>query len=96
MKFTALLVVLTGLVLAPVWGATPASACENCSCQGDGTGQMSQVIQALTGSGGSSEALRPAVTSDGPLRTVSQLAQAVTRRLGASGVFGISTPISWR
>ena len=49
MRRAALFIVLTGLALAPVWGAVPAEACENCACQGEGTGQVSQMIQALTG-----------------------------------------------
>ena len=96
MKLAALFVVLTGLVLAPVWGATPAQACENCTCQGEGTGQMSQVIQALTGVGGNSPTAGPVLGSNGRMTTVSKLAEAATRRFGASGLFGINTPIYWR
>lgn len=96
MKLTALFIVLTGLVLAPVWGTPAAQACENCTCQGEGTGQMSQVIQALTGVGGNSPTAGSVLGSNRRVTTVSKLAQAVTRRFGASGLFGISTPIYWR
>lgn len=92
----AALVVLTGLVLAPVWGTPPAEACENCACQGEGGGQMSQVLQALAGVGSLPQAPGAVVTSDRPLTTVGKLAQAATRRLGASHLFGISLPVYWR
>ncbi|MGH8056182.1 MAG: hypothetical protein ACREOH_02930 [Candidatus Entotheonellia bacterium] len=95
MKLAALLPMLTGLILAPVWGATPAQACENCSCQGEGASQANEVVQALTGSWGSSPAVGPVVKSDG-LQTVSKLAQTVSRRLGVSSLFGISPPMYWR
>ena len=96
MKRVALFVVLTGMLLAPVWGATPVQACENCTCQGEGTGQVSQVIQAVTGSGKISPTVEAVVGSSGPMTTVSKLARAVSRRLGASGLFGISAAIYWR
>lgn len=96
MKLLAVLAVLAGFVLAPVWGAPPAEACENCSCQGEGSGQMSQVLQALTGAGGNSQPAASVVKSDGPITAVNKRAQAVTRRLGASHLFRISMPVYWR
>jgi hypothetical protein len=96
MRRAALFVVLTGLVLAPVWDAPPAEACENCLCQGEGTGQVSQVIQTLTGVGSTPQAAGAVVKSDRSMTTVGKLAQAVTQRLGASHMFGISMPVYWR
>jgi hypothetical protein len=96
MRRAALFVVLTGLVLAPVWGAPPAEACENCPCQGEGTGQVSQVIRALTGGGSTPQAAGTVVKADRSTTTVGKLAQAATRRLGASHMFGISMPVYWR
>jgi hypothetical protein len=96
MKLVAVLVVLTGVILAPVWGAPPAEACENCPCQAQGTGQMSQMMQALTGTGGPSQTAGPMVKSYGAMTMVSKLAQTATRRLGAGNLLGISMPVYWR
>jgi hypothetical protein len=96
MKLAAVFMVLTGLLLMPVWGAPSAEACENCPCQGQGSGQISQVMQALTGAGGPSQTAGPVIKSNGALTMVSKLAQAVTQRFGASGMLGISTPVYWQ
>ena len=96
MKLVAVLVVLTGLVLAPVWGAPPAEACENCSCQGEGTSKVSQVIQALTGVGSTPQAAGAVVTSNDSLTPVGKLAQTATRRLGMDNMLGVSMPVYWR
>jgi hypothetical protein len=96
MKLVAVLIVLTGVILAPVWGAPPAEACENCPCQGEESGQVSQMMQALTGAGGPSQTAGSVVTSDGTLTTVGKLAQTATRRLGAGNLLGISMPVHWR
>jgi hypothetical protein len=96
MKLVAALVVLAGVTLVPVWGALPAEACENCPCQGAGSGQVSQMIQGLTGTRGPSQTAGLVVTSNGALTTVGKLAQAATRRLDAGNLLGISMPVYWR
>lgn len=96
MKLVAVLGVLAGLILVPVWDAPPAEACENCSCRGEGTSQVSRAMQALTGAGGPSQTAGSVVTSDGALTAVGTLAQAVTQRLGAGHLWGISRPVYWR
>jgi hypothetical protein len=80
----------------PVWGVPPAEAYENCPCQGAGTGQASQMMETLTGTRGPSQIAGPVVTSNGALTTVGKLAQAVTRRLGAGHLWGISMPVYWQ
>jgi hypothetical protein len=96
MKLVTVLVVLTGVILAPVWGAPPAEACENCPCQGEGTGQASQMTETLTGAGGPSQTTGSVVISNGALPAVGKLAQAVTQRLGAGHLWGISMPVYWQ
>ncbi|MGH8069029.1 MAG: hypothetical protein ACRERE_28100 [Candidatus Entotheonellia bacterium] len=96
MKLVAVLIVLTGVILAPVWGVPPAEACENCPCQGAGTGQASQMTETLTGTRGPSQTAGPVVTSNGALTTVGKLTHAVTRRFGAGHLLGISMPVYWR
>jgi hypothetical protein len=96
MKVATLLLMVAGLVLAPVWGVPPAEACEKCPCWGGRPSQVSQVIRALPGAGGGSQTAAALVKSNGAMTTASKLAQAVTRRLGTSRMFGISTPIYWR
>lgn len=96
MRLMTVLVVLTGVVLAPVWGAPPAEACQHCACQSEGTGQLSQLIHALTGLGSPLRAPEAEIKSGGPWPTAGKLAQVVTRRLGAGGVLGLSAPIDWR
>jgi hypothetical protein len=96
MKPVAVLVVLTGVILTPVWGAPPAEACENCPCQDAGAGQVSQVMETLTRAGGPSQTAGPVVTSNGALTTVGKLAQAMARRFGADHLLGISRPGDWQ
>ena len=96
MKPVAVLVVLAGLVLVPVWGAPLAEACENCPCQSEGTGQVNPVIRALTGVGGSPQTAGAVVTSNDSLTTVGKRAQTATRRLGTGNMLGISMPVYWR
>jgi hypothetical protein len=90
------LVVLAGVILVPVWGAPPAEACENCPCQGEGTGQVSRVMETLTRTEGPAQTTGPVVASNGVLTTVGKLAQAMTRRFGAGHLWGISMPVYWR
>jgi hypothetical protein len=96
MTLAAVIIVLAGLVAAPIWGAPPAEACENCSFRGEGTGQVGQIMQALTGVGGPPQTVGPVVTSTGEMTTVGTLAQAVTRRLGAGHLLGVIMPVYWR
>jgi hypothetical protein len=85
MTLTAVVIVLTGLVPAPRWGALPTEVREHCSCQGAGAGQASQTMQSWTGTGVNLQTAGPMVTSTKGLTAV-----------GASGVFGASAPVYWR
>lgn len=80
-----ILVLLPFLLLAPLT-ASPAAACENCSCDGGGGGQMGALLQqALRGGAGVDQPPALKIVRDTgvikPETTVSKLAGKVRRLL---------------